>query len=137
MPPLQKRSGGCCQRGELRQYQRSQQSIDKWARLRIRWTRFIKKAKELVVAGGNGKPVVADDEDKENARRAIDEEVTMLRESQEIMRSVLASVQAKLAECAAGRVSNVSTSVSFGANNHGFQVGTASGAISGISFGSI
>lgn len=77
------------------------------------------------------------DEDKENATRAIEEEVAMLRESQEIMRSVLASMQAKLAECAAGRVGNVSTSVSFGANNHGFQVGTASGAISGISFGSI
>ncbi|GAB7328900.1 hypothetical protein MBLNU13_g00765t2 [Cladosporium sp. NU13] len=76
-----------------------------------------------------------DDEDKENARRAIEEEVAMPRESQEIMRSILASMQAKLAECAAGRVSNVSTSVSFGAKNHGFQVETASGAISGISFG--
>jgi uncharacterized protein (DUF342 family) len=76
-----------------------------------------------------------DDEDKESTRQAIDEEVAMLRASQEIMRSILASIQEKLAECAAGRVSNVSTSISFGANNHGFQVGTASGAISGISFG--
>jgi hypothetical protein len=76
-----------------------------------------------------------DDEDKESTRQAIDEEVAMLRASQEIMRSILASIQEKLAECAAGRMSNVSTSISFGANNHGFQVGTASGAISGISFG--
>lgn len=76
-----------------------------------------------------------DDEDKESTRQAIDEEVAMLRASQEIMRSILASMQEKLAECTAGRVSNVSTSISFGANNHGFQVGTASGAISGISFG--
>lgn len=76
-----------------------------------------------------------DDEDKDNAKRAISEELAMLRASQEIMGSILASMQAKLAECAAGKVSHVSTSVSFGANNHGFQVGTASGAISGISFG--
>lgn len=76
-----------------------------------------------------------DDEDKESTRQAIDEEVAMLRASQEIMRSILASIQEKLAECAAGQMSNVSTSISFGANNHGFQVGTASGAISGISFG--
>jgi uncharacterized protein (DUF342 family) len=76
-----------------------------------------------------------DDEDKESTRQAIDEEVAMLRASQETMRSILASIQEKLAECAAGRMSNVSTSISFGANNHGFQVGTASGAISGISFG--
>jgi hypothetical protein len=83
----------------------------------------------------DGQSSEQDDEDLESARWAIDEEVAMLRASQEIMRSIIASMQAKLAECAADRASPVATSVSFGANNHGFQVGTASGAISGISFG--
>lgn len=76
-----------------------------------------------------------DDDDRKSAILAIGEEVTMLRASKGIMRSIIVSMQMMLAECEAGGVGKVSTNVSFGANNHGFQVGTVSGPISGISFG--
>lgn len=76
-----------------------------------------------------------DDEDMKSASLAVRGEVAMLRASQEIMRSIMVSMQTMLAECETGGVSKVYTNVSFGANNHGFQVGTASGPISGISFG--
>jgi hypothetical protein len=51
------------------------------------------------------------------------------------MRSIIVSMQTMLAGYEAGGVIKVYTNVSFGANNHGVQVGTASGPISGISFG--
>lgn len=76
-----------------------------------------------------------DEEDMENAMGAIDEEVAMLRASQEMLRSLIALMQAEQKEWAVSCASNVSTSVSFGDNNRGFQVGTSSGPISGISFG--
>jgi hypothetical protein len=82
----------------------------------------------------NGRFNEQDAEDMESAMWAVKEEVAMLRASQEIMRSLIASVQAKLVEGATGGVSNYSTSVSFGDNNRGFQVGTHSGSISHLSF---
>lgn len=69
------------------------------------------------------------------ATLAIEEEVAMLQSSQTTMRSLISLMQAELAQRTVERVSNVSTSVSFGPNNSGFQVGTNSGPISGISFG--
>ena len=76
-----------------------------------------------------------EDEDRQVVSCAITEEVAMLRASQEILMSIIASLQAGLAEHESGAVNKVFTNVSFGANNHGFQVGTVSGPISGISFG--
>jgi hypothetical protein len=74
-------------------------------------------------------------EDMEGAAWAIEDEVAMLRFSQETMRELISSMQAELAERAAGGVSDSSTSVSFGDNNSGFQAGTISGSVSGLSFG--
>ena len=76
-----------------------------------------------------------EDEDRQVVSCAITEEVAMLRASQEILMSIIASLQAGLAEHESGGVNKVFTNVSFGANNHGFQVGTVSGPISGKSFG--
>lgn len=76
-----------------------------------------------------------DEEDMDSATWAIEEEVKMLRSSQETMKELLSSIQAQLSQSTAGAVSNVSTNVSFGMNNSGFQVGTSSGSISGMSFG--
>jgi hypothetical protein len=75
------------------------------------------------------------EDDMEGATWAIEEELTMLRASQETMRELISSMQAELAERAAGGVCNTSTSVSFGNNNSGFQAGTISGPVSGLSFG--
>jgi hypothetical protein len=75
------------------------------------------------------------EEDIEGATWAIEEELAMLRSSQETMRELISSMQAELAERAAGGVSASSTSVSFGNNNSGFQAGTISGSVSGLSFG--
>jgi hypothetical protein len=74
-------------------------------------------------------------EDMEGAAWAIEDEVAMLRFSQETMRELISSMQAELAERAAGGISDSSTSVSFGDNNSGFQAGTISGSVSGLSFG--
>jgi hypothetical protein len=73
--------------------------------------------------------------DMESATGAIEEELAQLRFSQEMMRNLISCMQAELAEHAVG-ASNASTRISFGINNSGFQVGTSSGPISGISFGS-
>jgi len=88
----------------------------------------------LLHASEDGQSSQQDEGDKESAARAINEEVAMLRTSQQIMRSLIASMQAKVAECATGSVSKVSTSITFGDNNRGFQLGTQSGPISGLSF---
>jgi hypothetical protein len=76
-----------------------------------------------------------DDGDRQIVSCAITEEVAMLRASQEILKSIIASMQAELAGHESGGVSKVFTNVSFGANNHGLQVGSVSAPISGISFG--
>jgi hypothetical protein len=76
-----------------------------------------------------------EEEDMESATGAIEEELAQLRFSQEMMRNLISCMQAELAEHAVG-ASNASTRISFGINNSGFQVGTSSGPISGISFGS-
>lgn len=83
----------------------------------------------------DSQPDQQDDEDRQIVRYALDQEVSMLRESQEIMKSIIASMQAELAKHEAGEVSKVFTNVLFGANNHGVQVGTNSGPISGLNFG--
>lgn len=75
------------------------------------------------------------EEDTESLIWALEEEVAMLRSSQETIKELLSSIRAELTETRAGAESNVSTNVSFGANNSGFQVGTSSGPISGITFG--
>jgi hypothetical protein len=75
------------------------------------------------------------EEDIEGATWAIEEELAMLRSSQETMRELISSMQAELAERAASGVSASSTSVSFGNNNSGFQAGTISGPVSGLRFG--
>ena len=76
-----------------------------------------------------------DDDDRKSAILAIGEEVAMLRASKGVLRAIIVSMQTMLAEFDAGGAGKVSTNVLFGANNHGFQVGTVSGPISGISFG--
>lgn len=76
-----------------------------------------------------------DDEDRHIVRCAIDQEVSTLQESQEIMKSITASMQAELAKHEAVGVSKVITNVSFGADNHGIQVGINSSPISGMNFG--
>jgi hypothetical protein len=76
-----------------------------------------------------------DEEDMEGAAWAIEEELAMLRSSQETMRELISSMQAELAERAAGGAGASSTNVSFGPNNSGFQAGTISGPVSGLSFG--
>ena len=76
-----------------------------------------------------------DNEDRQIVSCAITEEVAMLRASQEILKSIIALMQAELAGHGSGGVSKVFTNVSFGANNHGLKVGSLSAPISGISFG--
>ena len=76
-----------------------------------------------------------EEEDMESLLWALEEEVAMLRSSQETLKELLSSIRAELAETRAGAESNVCTNVSFGANNSGFQVGTSSGPISGLTFG--
>jgi hypothetical protein len=70
-----------------------------------------------------------EEEDLESATRAIEEELALLRSSHTIMRSLISRMRAELAEDAGG-VSNTSTTISFGSNNSGLQIGTSSGPVS-------
>jgi hypothetical protein len=70
-----------------------------------------------------------EEEDLESATWAIEEELALLRSSHTIMRSLISRMRAELAEDAGG-VSNTSTTISFGSNNSGLQIGTSSGPVS-------
>jgi hypothetical protein len=73
-------------------------------------------------------------EGKSEAFRQLEEELKGVKASQELLRELLSKSQEEAVAKAAGSQSG-STTVTFGAQNSGFQAGTINGGVSGISFG--
>jgi hypothetical protein len=73
-------------------------------------------------------------EGKTDAMRQLEEEVKGLKASQELLQELLSKSQDDAIARAAGNQSS-STTVTFGAQNSGFQAGNINGGVSGINFG--
>ena len=73
-------------------------------------------------------------EGKAGALRQLQEERKALDASRKLLDELLSKAQEEAVAKAAGNQSG-STTVTFGAQNSGFQAGTISGGVSGISFG--
>jgi hypothetical protein len=73
-------------------------------------------------------------EGKIEAIRQLEEEVKGLKASQKLLQELLSKSQDDAVARAAGNQSS-STTVTFGAQNSGFQAGNINGGVSGISFG--
>jgi len=73
-------------------------------------------------------------EGKTEAMLQLEEEVKGLKASQKLLHELLSKSQDEAVARAAGNQSN-STTVTFGAQNSGFQAGNIHGGVSGISFG--
>lgn len=74
-------------------------------------------------------------EDQADAIRQIEEEQKALRASRKILDELFEKMQDEKIEKAAAESQSGSTSVTFGNQNSGFQIGVSNGSISGISFG--
>ena len=73
-------------------------------------------------------------EGKTEALQQLEEELKGVKESQKLLNELLSKSQEEAVAKAAGNQS-VSTPVTFGAQNSGFQAGNISGGVSGINFG--
>jgi hypothetical protein len=73
-------------------------------------------------------------EGKIEAMRQLEEEVKGLKASQKLLQELLSKSQDEAVARAAGNQSS-STTVTFGAQNSGFQAGNINGGVSGINFG--
>lgn len=73
-------------------------------------------------------------EGKVEALRQLEEERKALDASQKLLNELLAKAQEEAVAKAAGN-QNHSTTVTFGDNNSGFQAGTITGGVSGLTFG--
>jgi len=78
--------------------------------------------------------VAAPAEGKTEAMRQLEEEVKGLKASQKLLQELLSKSQDDAIARAAGNQSS-STTVTFGAQNSGFQAGNINGGVSGITFG--
>lgn len=75
-----------------------------------------------------------DEEDVETASLAIETEIETLQSAQEAMRELISIMQAEKVEQALARSQSGCVNVSFGDDNRGFQVGSNTGHISGVSW---
>lgn len=75
-----------------------------------------------------------DEEDLDAASVAVEEEAASAQSCQDIMRELLSLMQTEKVQQAMSSKQAQSIKVTFGDNNSGFQMGTNSGTISGISF---
>jgi hypothetical protein len=66
--------------------------------------------------------------------RQLEEELKAVKASQKLLNELLSKSQEEAVAKAAGNQSR-STTVTFGAQNSGFQAGTINGGVSGINFG--
>ena len=73
-------------------------------------------------------------EGKTEALRQLEEEFKGVKASQKLLHELLSKSQDDAVAKAAGNQSG-STTVTFGAQNSGFQAGNINGGVSGISFG--
>jgi hypothetical protein len=73
-------------------------------------------------------------EGKTEAMRQLEEEVKGLKASQKLLQELLSKSQDDAVARAVGNQSS-STTVTFGAQNSGFQAGSIEGGVSGINFG--
>jgi hypothetical protein len=73
-------------------------------------------------------------EGKSEAMRQLEEEVKGLKATQKLLQELLSKSQDDAIARAAGNQSS-STTVTFGAQNSGFQAGNINGGVSGITFG--
>ena len=78
--------------------------------------------------------VAAPAEGKTEAMRQLEEEVKGLKASQKLLQELLSKSQDDAVARAVGNQSS-STTVTFGAQNSGFQAGSIEGGVSGINFG--
>ncbi|KAF8867327.1 hypothetical protein BDZ45DRAFT_700253 [Acephala macrosclerotiorum] len=74
-------------------------------------------------------------EDKNEALRQLEEELKGVKVSQKLLNELLLKSQEEAVAKAAGNQRGATT-VTFGAQNSGFQAGTINGGVSGITFGS-
>jgi hypothetical protein len=72
--------------------------------------------------------------DKTGVFRQLEEELKAVKASQKLLNELLAKSQEEAVAETAGNQSS-STTVTFGAQNSGFQAGTINGGVSGINFG--
>ncbi len=73
-------------------------------------------------------------EGKTEALRQLEEELKGVKASQKLLNELLSKSQEEAVAKAAGNQSG-SITVTFGAQNSGFQAGTINGGVSGINFG--
>jgi len=73
-------------------------------------------------------------EGKAGALRQLEEERKALDASRKLLNELLAKAQEEAVAKAAG-IQSPSTTVTFGDNNSGFQAGTITGGVSGLTFG--
>jgi hypothetical protein len=93
------------------------------------------KLEELNVSSDDDEAAEAK-EGKAEALRQLEEERNAISVSRKLLDELLSKAQEEaVAQAAAGNKSG-STTVTFGADNRGFQAGTISGAVSGLTFGS-
>jgi len=99
--------------------------------------------KQLIVLENRVEEMNLSDDDKEvatsvegktEALRQLEEELEGVKASQKLLNELLSKSQEDAVAKAAGNQSG-STTVSFGAQNSGFQAGNVNGGVSGISFG--
>ena len=91
------------------------------------------KVKEMNLSDDE-EEVAAPAEGKTEAMRQLEEEVKGLKASQKLLQELLSKSQDDAIARAAGNQSS-STTVTFGAQNSGFQAGNINGGVSGITFG--
>jgi hypothetical protein len=89
---------------------------------------------ELHVAG-SGQERIQNTEDKDNALEQIEDERTALDSPRKLLQELLSKAREEAIAKAANESQNLSTQISFGTQNAGFQIGISNGPISGISFG--
>jgi hypothetical protein len=91
------------------------------------------KVKEMNLSD-DGEEVATPAEGKTEALRQLEEEFKGVKASQKLLYELLSKSQDDAVAKAAGNQSS-STTVTFGAQNSGFQAGNINGGVSGINFG--
>ncbi|KAH8787457.1 hypothetical protein F5882DRAFT_461701 [Hyaloscypha sp. PMI_1271] len=91
------------------------------------------KLEELNLSSDND-DTAGSSEGKTEALRQLEEELKGVKASQKLMNELLSKSQEEVVTKAAGNQSD-SITVTFGAQNSGFQAGNINGGVSGIDFG--
>jgi hypothetical protein len=91
------------------------------------------KLEELNLSSDND-DAAGSSEGKTEALRQLEEELKGVKASQKLLNELLSKLQEEIIAKAAGNQSG-SITVTFGAQNSGFQAGNINGGVSGINFG--